>query len=90
MIKAIIFDLDGVLLETEPQTFNFFKDYLEKRGIYLKNEDLFKKIGRKSIDFFNDVLLPGQLEEINVQELIDLKRYEFIKDLPKYSRKIPG
>ncbi len=89
MIKAIIFDLDGVLLETEPQTFNFFKEYLKDFGVYLKDQDLSKKIGRKSVDFFNDVLNPEQLKQINTRELIELKRNKFHEDLQKYTRAIP-
>jgi len=89
MIKAVIFDLDGVLLETEPQTFNFFKEYLKDFGVYLKDQDLSKKIGRKSVDFFNDVLSPEQLKRINTRELVELKRNKFHEDLQKYTRPIP-
>jgi HAD superfamily hydrolase (TIGR01509 family) len=89
MIKGVIFDLDGVVIETEPQTFNFFRQYLERYDIHLKNDDLFKKIGRKSIDFFHDVLSPEEFKKIDAQYLIDLKRQEFNKDLEKFTRKIP-
>lgn len=89
MLKAIIFDLDGVLVETEPQTFKFFQDHLSQFGIHLKPEDLFKKIGRKSVDFFNDVLSPEQIKRIQIPELIDLKRLKFNEDLEKFVRKIP-
>lgn len=89
MIKGVIFDLDGVIIETEPQTFGFFRQYLIRHDIYLKDDDLFKKIGRKSIDFFYDVLSTEEFKKIDVQYLIDLKRQKFNQDLKKFTRKIP-
>jgi len=89
MIKGVIFDLDGVIIETEPQTFEFFKDYLKQYDIYLKDEDLFKKIGRKSVDFFQDILTPEQKEKVSIQNLIDLKRQKFNENLDKFTRKLP-
>ena len=38
MIKAIIFDFDGVIADTEPLHFNAFRNVLSKRGLELSKE----------------------------------------------------
>jgi len=90
MIKAILFDLDGVLIETEKETFEFYKKYLAKKKIYLQNEDFFYKIGRKSAEFWNDVLTPDQKKLVDTEKLTQLKRRLFINKPAKYVKKIPG
>lgn len=91
MDKAVIFDLDGVLIETEPETFKFYKDYLKQKfGIILSNESFEKKAGRKSVDFFNDVLTPSQREQVNVQKLTEFKREQFEKYFTKFVKPVFG
>jgi len=38
MIKAIIFDFDGVIADTEPLHFSAFRKVLSKRGLELSKE----------------------------------------------------
>lgn len=90
MIKAILFDLDGVLIQTEHETFDFYKKYLEKKGVILKASDFKYKAGRKSAAFWNDVLTPKQQKEINTKKLVNLKRDLFNKYPDKYIKKISG
>ncbi len=90
MKKAIIFDMDGVLLETEPQTFKFYQKYLQENfKILLKDEDFKKKIGRKSIDFFNDILSDEDIKKIKIIDLVELKRKEFHNSLGSFVSAIP-
>ena len=89
MIKAILIDLDGVLMETERETFNFYKKYLKEiHNIELKDSDFKLKAGRKSKDFFNDVLTAKEKKQVNAEELIDLKRELFNKHIDKFVRNI--
>jgi len=90
MLKAIIFDLDGVLVETEYQTFEFYRQYLKQFGIHLKDADFEKKFGKKSIDFFNSVLTKDQQKTINIPFLIEHKRKEFYKKISKFVKKVDG
>lgn len=89
MIKAILFDLDGVLIETEKETFNFYKKFLkEKHDIILQDEDFKYKAGRKSKDFFNSVLTDEQREEVDTKALVKLKRELFNTETSKYIKKV--
>ncbi|NUM25588.1 MAG: HAD family phosphatase [Candidatus Buchananbacteria bacterium] len=91
MIKAILFDLDGVLIETEKETFKFYQKILgQDYGIFLKDEDFKYKAGRKSKDFWNDILTPEQQEKIDVKKLTQNKREAFNTDPDKYVKAMPG
>lgn len=82
--------MDGVLLETEPQTFKFYQKYLQENfKILLKDEDFKKKIGRKSIDFFNDILSDEDIKKIKIIDLVELKRKEFHNSLGSFVSAIP-
>lgn len=87
--QLIIFDFDGVLVNTEYTTFNFYKELLPQYNIQLKEEDFKYKIGRKSIDFFKDVL-KDKFNKRLVDELIGLKRNAFISDVKKYLKPLEG
>jgi beta-phosphoglucomutase len=57
MIRAVIFDLDGTLVETEPLHFAAFNHALEPDGIEIVREDYFKRlIGFDDRDCFTAVL----------------------------------
>ncbi|MGH7884991.1 MAG: HAD family hydrolase [Thermodesulfobacteriota bacterium] len=43
MIKALIFDFDGVIVDSEPLHFKVFQRVLEDEGIYLSKEDYISK-----------------------------------------------
>lgn len=90
MKKAVLFDLDGVLIETEKETFRFYQDYFKDKGIIIKDEDFKFKAGRKSVDFFSAILSPEQLQQFNTKEITDLKRELFNTNLDKYVKKVPG
>lgn len=55
-IKAVIFDLDGVIADSEPLSGKSTAMVLEKRGIRLTDEERHKAFGRRSLDIFSDVL----------------------------------
>ncbi|MEK7082573.1 MAG: HAD family phosphatase [Patescibacteria group bacterium] len=89
--KAILFDLDGVLIETEKETFLFYQDYLKVHyGIILPDSAFAYKIGRKSTDFWKDVLTKKERNDVNVEKLTLLKRKLFIEHPEKYVKKVSG
>ena len=91
MIKAILFDLDGVLIETEKETFKFYQEYFKKNyNIIIKDEDFKYKTGRKSKDFFKDIFTPEQREKIDTKRITDYKRELFNTQIDKYTKKVPG
>ena len=57
MIRAVIFDMDGVLLDNMPLHVKAWIDYCEDQGLNLPEEDILHNcIGRKTEDFIEDVL----------------------------------
>lgn len=88
-IRAIIFDFDGVLVNTEYTTFCFYKEILPSYGFYLKEKDFKYKIGRKSIDFFKDVMKDKFNSQL-ADKLIDMKRKAFHKNVKRYLKPVPG
>ena len=88
---AVLFDLDGVLIKTEPETFQFYERHIkEQYGIIIPHDALPIKIGRKSIDFFRRILTPEQLRIIDIEKLIQYKRKMFRENITQFVRKVPG
>lgn len=89
MFKSVFFDLDGVLIYTELETFNFYKEILATTGIILPDEAFRLKAGRKSQDFFRD-LQDGYGFDLNFQELVELKRQKFLHEFSNYVNLAPN
>lgn len=87
--QLVIFDFDGVLVNTEYTTFTFYRELLRTYDIYLTEDDFQYKIGRKSIDFFKDVL-KEKFDKSLVEKFITIKRHAFIKNVKKYLQPLPG
>lgn len=82
MIRAIIFDLDGTLVETEPLHFQGFREVLAGEGIELAREDYFRRlIGYTDRECFSVVLREhrrGHAAEF-VDELIARKAARYME-----------
>ena len=91
MIKAILFDLDGVLIKTELETFRFYQDYLQKNhNIELPDSSFKYKYGRKSKDFFHDVLTEEQKNIVDVGKLTAIKRELFDREIDRFVSRVEG
>lgn len=90
-MSLVIFDFDGVLIDSERPTFLYYKEVLaEEYGIVLTDEDFEHKKGKKSDDFFRSVLSPEQLASVNISALIQRKRRDFIDHPDQYITKYQG
>ncbi len=57
-IKAILFDLDGVLIDSNIEIKNFWKNWAAKEEIVFTNETLEKNIlGRTTLETINELFI---------------------------------
>lgn len=80
MIRALIFDLDGTLADTEPLHFAAFCDVLQPLGISLTRDDYFTRlIGFNDHDCFATLLRESRSEGANtlIDDLIARKAHSY-------------
>lgn len=86
--KAIIFDMDGVLVDSEVAYLNFFREFLERHGKEIKEDVLLKIAGADSrmtwrymTILWGDTDTPDQIRQLFHQEypenMIDYQKYLF-------------
>lgn len=89
MNRAVLFDFDGVLVDTEYTTFLYYKKTLSDRGIILQDSDYQYKKGKKSLDFFNSIFPNGFDKEL-MDAIIKEKRQTFLNDIETYVKPVAG
>ncbi len=82
MIRAIIFDLDGTLVDTEPLHFQGFREVLAAEGIEISREDYFQRlIGYTDHECFTVVLREhrGAADAELIQQLMARKAARYME-----------
>ncbi len=54
-IKAVIFDMDGVITDTMPYHFRVWRDLFAREGVYVSHEDIYKREGQKGIESLKEI-----------------------------------
>jgi len=80
-MKYVIFDFDGVIVDSERSIFNYFKEKLN-----LSDLDFFKKVGNTSEDFLRTVT---ELSNDKILSLAQKRRVDFLKNI-SYLKLIPS
>jgi len=91
MLKAIIFDFDGVIVDTEEDRFDYLKRELKKYHYILEDKDFPNVSGRRTINAIKDLFpdIPSDIVEkinndrknIQKQNIIKLKPISGLKKL---------
>lgn len=71
--KYILFDMDGVLLDSEAGSFGFMRETLLKRGIHIEMDDLLGKIGKTSRQVAEELIREYHLTE-TAEEFLEKNR----------------
>jgi beta-phosphoglucomutase len=93
MLKAVIFDFDGVISDSEPLHYKAFVKAAKKFDFEL-TEDLYYRdyVGYCDRECFENLMknFPGQLKGANVNELIRIKTEAFEEIVKTEAKIIPG
>lgn len=87
--RAVIFDHDGVMVDSEPLHRIAWRRVFEPRGYILKEEDLFVCIGMRD-RYFADYMVKKYAITIDVLEILRAKSDEMIKLLATETEMIAG
>jgi HAD superfamily hydrolase (TIGR01509 family) len=70
MINTIIFDMDGVLIDSEPYFRQVEKELFEEIGIPFSDEEIDKYVGRTGKDFWENILSNHNVSSITVEQAL--------------------
>jgi HAD superfamily hydrolase (TIGR01509 family) len=87
--KAVIFDLDGTLIDSLPYHFLSFKDLLSEHGIRVPDSYLRRLIGLPTEGILADLKRRYGFRE-NVRDLLEERRYHYFKFLGRRNIVFPG
>lgn len=78
-MKAFIFDMDGVIIDSEPIHKQVIKEFLQKHNYTIDNEELDRYVGMTSTAVFSMLKekfhLPASAQELTDQHMEDFKLY---------------
>lgn len=78
MIDAIIFDMDGVITDTEYEDFKIVKDFIRVEGGTTDEKELFTLVGKSYTNLFTSMRdLIGTSTTVNE---VERRYYDFVAD----------
>ena len=83
MTKALIFDLDGVLIHSELATFRLLQRIVKKHGYLLDDKFFEKRIGKRIKPFLNEAYKDNPSEKIKLKILNEFEQ-EYIDNTTNY------
>jgi HAD superfamily hydrolase (TIGR01509 family) len=88
VLKAVIFDMDGVLIDSEPIYYKLCSDFLRKSKAAMTKEEYYSYVGKPAAEFWNEMKKKYNLKE-NVEELININRKSYMNYLSSNDKEKP-
>lgn len=88
-VKAVIFDLDGVIIDSERTKFRRLGLLLKKRGLRLSKRDFAGFVGMKTSAFLS-AKFKGRLSTREIAAIAEERRKDQMRHLRLYAKPIPG
>lgn len=90
-IEAVIFDMDGVISDTQKKHSEIESMLLYKLGIHLSSEEITRKYsGVQTSKFFTDLLNEHGIHDVDVNRLMRLKWVEMLNLTKAEIKEVPG
>ncbi len=78
-MKAFIFDMDGVIVDSEPLHSRVKMETFEHFGLHFDAGELERYMGRTSADIFSDVLAREHRTDVTAEEIADYKHRHYLE-----------
>lgn len=83
MVEAIIFDMDGVLADTDKGRFQVLRVLLKEQSVDLQDGDIKKLIGRRTKDFLREVC-GDKLSAEQIEQIFQQRKQEYHRHPERY------
>jgi HAD superfamily hydrolase (TIGR01509 family) len=80
MIETVIFDLDGVIIDSEPYHFLVEKHLFKELGVNISDDEHLAFVGTSSNDMWNEIKNKADIQ-YSVKELVNLLEDRYLKHL---------
>lgn len=74
MIKALIFDMDGVIIDSEPIQTQVTMDVMEEIGLTPTESEIYEFVGVRNVEMWNTLKKRYDIEE-SIEQLLEKQKY---------------
>lgn len=82
-MRAFIFDMDGVIIDSEPLHAKIKRQTLRHYGFSVGDSDIVRYVGRTTKEFFRDAIAAVGRTDISASEMTDYKHAAYLEALQK-------
>ena len=88
-LKAVIWDMDGVIVDTAPYHFSAWQEAFRKRGTKYTEEDFLRNFGRRNDAIIRNIL-GGGISQSELDTISEEKEENFCKKVRQNIKPLPG